>query len=960
MAFSKQMLNEAQRQAVEADNGNLLILAGPGTGKTRVIIQKIQHAIETGIQPERILAVTFSKKAATEMQDRLTALNPTAASLIEISTLHSLCLNIVQPNAFRLGLGSELELMTESQSLILFHELAPLLPLQDLAQSSYVDGLLRDLLDLFQDCKDEGLWPEDLQNFISNLPEDSLDDQRIKREWQLVAEIYQAFQTHALDQGYLDFGDAILSALRLLEDHPMVKKTWQDRFDVILVDEFQDTNWTQIKFLRELAGPNTHVAVVGDDDQSIYKFRGASYSAFEFFEELFPNPQIIELNETYRLPAAVLDAASALIQANGEHRYRPNKKIVSKSSQTSTPVRAVKSGSFEDETKFVIGDIQEKLKAGASPSDFAVLVRAHGHADIFVREARKAQLPLQIQSGTKLFDEVIIKDVFAFFDLCLKPSDHLSFLRLLDSPFVGCSAEMIFDFCRVCDFKEDRYIEFVESKIKTKDSSEFQKIIDFYDVIKTLYAEGFRKSCSDLLLSLCEQTMAIQTLFRDDQSQLTVLAQFMQQLIEWEAIQKASTFQKLYPILRNFYINKVSLEEAEDSGSSNTPGIRVLTMHASKGLEFRYIYILSLVGRRVPSAFRSSPWQLPNEARKEEAPTKQSHLEEERRLVYVAMTRAEQELTLSCVEKKGTKPSVFLTGDIEGHLSQESPLRWVQYESHAPTEGLTKSLQVFERQEKFKTPKLPQSRKGPLRLSFTQLDKYERCPLSYWFSYEVKIPTKAHRSLAVGSAVHESLENFYSKYMRENELPTKEFLRADFRNVFEKERKKNTDLTDKDFEFATQKLDEYFDHQKTFTKPLYLEKAFQFEIDGHLVTGKIDRVDPGHHSNEVIIIDYKTGKSKSADNKADIKFADESLQFGIYALAAKKNFNWSVQEMQFYYVYHNTVLSTMRSPTQLAQTIERIQDLAGKIQKAEFNATPGFHCGFCEFKKICPSSSAQA
>lgn len=957
MSFSVENLNKAQKDAVTTAAGNLLILAGPGTGKTRVIVQKILHMVDQGLTPEKILAITFSRKAAQEMEERVLQQRPRLAGQLQILTLHAFCVDLVQKHGFRLGLGRSAKLMTEAQAQLLFRQLAPKLPLDHFMKSSFVDPVIHELFSFFSDAKDEGLWPEDILNYARALPEESEDDQAIKKEWLALGDIYNAFQSQCFENGYLDFGDAVLGAVRILEDFPSVRKQIQTDLSSILVDEFQDTNWTQIRLIRLLANDQCHVVAVGDDDQSIYKFRGACYSAFKFFEEMFPSTKVIELTETYRLPPSVVAVSGALISANEQHRYRPDKKIESKK-ESDQAVQVVEHSSFEDEAKWLASKISSLMEdKEVSASDIGVLVRAHGHADLFLQEAKKLKLPVQAIATEALFEQDIVRDLMAFLSIIVNPQDSISFLRLLDSAFVRLDADSIFDFCKHVrkEVGSRAYVDLLEKLDESSKLSEqtLSKLKLFYETYKELSVRALREPCSQILLGFYEKTKAVAHLMENDMSALHSLAQFQTQLMEWEAMQPDPSLHNVFPLLHSISTHEISLSK-EDTDSNDEKSIKVLSLHASKGLEFKYVFILSLVGRRVPSRFRSHTWLVPDALRKEKRPTLESHLHEERRLLYVGLTRAEENLFLSTIQKKGTKASQFLQTDIPEHLENKSCLVWKIEEQDNTESSIPQALQAFERTKAFtiKTKK----RDKPLSLSFTQLDKYERCPRSYWFAYEVKIPINPSASLVVGTSFHEALEAFYKK-VKEDEIPSKEELVSSFEKIFSKERKTNIFVTDEHLDLGKKKIAEFYDFQDgKFTKPLALEKAFRLQVGEHQLKGKIDRIDQGSSENSVVIIDYKTGKAKSNQEKEHQKFAKESLQFSIYALASKECFEWSAEELLFYYVYENKTLVTTRSEEDLAKAKTKILELAEGIQNQEFAAKPGFQCKFCEYKEICPSA----
>ena len=947
-------LSPNQRKAVESEARSLLVLAGPGTGKTRVLVSRILHLLNEQCSPERILALTFSKKATHEMEERLLSSRPEMASRVEISTLHAFCVNLVQQQGFRLGLRRKLELLSESQSHLLFRRQASQLPFQFFVKSSSIDSVIDDLLIFFQDCKDEGLWPENLMSFAQSLPDQTEDDRVIKQEWVALGDLYNAFQSYCFEEGRLDFGDAVLGALRLLDDHPIVTKNLQDQYDHILVDEFQDTNWTQIQFLRKICGPRTQIFVVGDDDQAIYRFRGASYSAFQFFEELFPQPEFIELNETYRLSKSVAAVATSLIQANGSHRYRPDKSIVSLKKDSPIVTWAI-AQSFDDEARWIKEKITQLIDQGVAPFEIGILVRSHAHAEKIYAQLLEAGIPTESSKSVSFENTPILQDALSFFQIFRNPADNISLLRLLDSPFLRLKAEDIFLFCESAKFGKLSYFQHISPDVVSGMSDEARgRLLFFKEFIEKNFSQGARQPASHLLLRWVEDSEVIPYLLTNSRKQeIHELALFLRSLQDWEITQKGASLFETLDLLESMKKERLSFGDEESSFSPNHQ-VRILTVHASKGLEFDYVFVPSLVGRRFPSTYQTPTWILPDEVRKERAPNKQSHLEEERRLLYVAITRAKEKLFLSSLEKKGTRASLFVSEDIEKKVSPAffEKIRIDRQTPEAVLSSMTRS--VFSRASARENSPVFSKKDRPLSLSFSQLDKFDKCPLSYWFAFELRIPSPPHASLLTGSAIHEALEVFYQRIKNES-APAEEELLKIFETIFHRIQNETGGLSSQDLELAKTKLSDFYRAQKgVFVSPLALEKEFVFKVGEHSIKGKIDRVD--QDGDGVQIIDYKTGKSRNSADPEDQKFAEQSLQFSIYALAARECFDWNVKALSFYYVYDNQVLTTTRNEEQLAKTKEKILDAAARIQAGNFEPKPGFICQWCEFQKICPSS----
>lgn len=936
------MLNQRQLEAVRDQSKSLLILAGPGTGKTRVLIEKILYEInQNKIDPERILALTFSRRATEEMQDRLAGNNPHLGEKVKIQTLHSMSMDVVTRHGFRLGMGKHPKLMSESQVRLMLMKLSDQLPLLHLLKTSSIDPLLDSILDFFSQSKDAGLWPEDILRYALSLPDSSPGEIDAKKEWMSLGEIYAVFQSKCFESGLIDFGDCLLASLRLTEEFHAVREELQSSYDLIFVDEFQDTNWTQIQFIKNIVRENSRIIVVGDDDQSIYRFRGASSSAFRFFEEAFPNSNVVKLTETYRLPVPVAQAATQLIRCNLS-RYDASKSIESKSTIQGT-VRWVRTTSENHEAKKLSLQIQELRKNNPQES-IAVIVRSHNHALSLSAELKSLQLSVYESSERKILEHPAAQDCLALLRLLHDPQDNVSFYRLLDSGFVRLKADDIYSLSSVISKNGYTQIKKSYDRLTLINPESLKKWIDLLDRL-TLMA--LKSSASDVLLAAFEETGSISFWLETDPDSLASVGRFFELIksLEQDIPQNElrSTFHRIESLIQQSNIERDPPTDFD---------VCILTCHGSKGLEFDHVFIPSMVSRRIPSVFKKDLWALPQSLTKEEPLNSANFVEEERRLLYVAMTRAKRSLTLSSFEKKGTKASVFLLQDLKS-LNEQGIIEEINYLNEEFSSTLTALTQPFSRIAPPKNRAAINSK--PLSLSFTQLEKYETCPLSYQFKYVFQVPVRTPIQMSLGSVIHSSLEMFFEK-VKSGTPPEKNLLLEEFEKYFLKESENTSLLTETHKALGIEKLSQYYDHfNGRFPIPFALEKDFILPVHEHKIRGKIDRVDKT--DNGFRIVDYKTGKSKSNSNPEDQKFAAESLQFSIYALAARDVFQWKIEELVFDYIYDCSKLSTTRTDEQLDLVKQNILQIAKQIQSQEFPPKPGFHCQWCEYRDICPAAT---
>jgi DNA helicase-2/ATP-dependent DNA helicase PcrA len=601
-------LNPAQRRAVETIAGPVLILAGAGTGKTRVITTRICHLLRKGVRPEAILAVTFTNKAANEMRERVGHLvKKESAAKLTISTFHSLCVRILRRDIEKLGYKRNFTIYTQSEQ----------------------TGLIRRII-VKAAAKGEKLDPGVALSLISrqrNKGTPAADDPVALIN--VVAKEY-ARQLKLLNA--VDFDDLLIFAEVLLREHADVRDAWQARFDQVMVDEFQDTNKLQMDLLRCLVGPHKNICVVGDDDQSIYGFRGAEISNILHFERFFPNPSVVTLEENYRSTNPILNTANGVIRHNKDRRP---KKLWS-AREGAEPVRVVSMPGDKEEATF-IADEMELLKGREQLTwdDFALLFRTNSQIRVFEEELRRRKIPYRIIGGRSFFDKREIKDVLGWLHVLVNPSDDINLLRIISTPPRGISENTVENLTALSGLRK-------EPIWRTVQSGEFLGTLSARTHRACTEFAGFVREWQDKLAGHFPDTAAFTTAL------LTAL-----DYIPWlkrqcknndEAAQREMAIFELFTSMqdRNVrtepelidFLASVGLEDDRDSGADQLEkkkGVSLITVHASKGLEFPVVYV---------PGFEEGI--LPHKRSAEEGTR-----DEERRLLYVAITRAMKRLTLT-------------------------------------------------------------------------------------------------------------------------------------------------------------------------------------------------------------------------------------------------------------------------------------------------------------------------
>jgi DNA helicase II / ATP-dependent DNA helicase PcrA len=615
-------LNEQQRVAVLATDGPVLILAGAGSGKTRVITHRIAHLIlEKGVASESLLAVTFTNKAAGEMKARTEGLLGGSSLKSWISTFHSLCVRLLRREAAAAGLSPDFVIYDEDDQLAVVRDALKAL---DLSEKLHPP---RRLLSRISARKNAGRDLEDLDG-------DSVGAQVLAR----VAERYQA----ALRQAQaVDFDDLLLRAVDLLANES-VREAYRRRFRYVLVDEYQDTNRAQYELIRHLVGPQGNVTVVGDEDQSIYSWRGADIQNILDFERDFPGARVLRLEQNYRSSQAILDTASALVAHN---QQRKGKTLVAVKTG-GEPVRLHQAGDEYQEAAWVV----TRLAAGRREGRSAILFRMNAQSRLLEEALMRQGLPYQVLGGVGFYERREVKDLLAYLRLVRNPRDPVAFRRVLNVPPRGIGAKTLEEIERAA---AERGVSLWEALSIVEGEALLparatQPLRRFREMLERLQGEAEGLGVKDLLSRILEATGYSAALAQEDsqesQDRLENLAELLSAAAEYETRDEA-------PSLAGF-LDQVSLLSEADQVRDDAPVV-LMTLHSAKGLEFHHVF---LVGLEEGIAPHSRSLQRPES------------LEEERRLLYVGMTRARERLHLSWAQsrqffgqRRVSEPSRFLS-----------------------------------------------------------------------------------------------------------------------------------------------------------------------------------------------------------------------------------------------------------------------------------------------------------
>jgi len=648
-------LNPQQKRAVKHGKGPLLIVAGAGTGKTRVIVHRIAHLIATKrARPEQIVALTFTDKAAAEMEERVDVLVPYGFANVQISTFHAFGDRIIREHALELGLSPDFRVMSVAEQAVFLREHLFQFPLSYYRPLGNPTKFVSAMINLISRAKDEDVNPDEylrhaaaVQKRAGQNPGDEALAE-LTRQQDEIAGTYQRYQLLLAQEGMVDFGDQVNLVLKLFREHPLVLKRYQEKYRYILVDEFQDTNYAQFQLLQLLAAGHQNITVVGDDDQSIYKFRGAAISNILGFMDIYPEAKQVVLLKNYRSHQAILDTARRLILFNNPDRLEVkndiDKRLLAQQTRGGPP-RHIHFDTVTSQSDWVARSIAEKKATGEREyRDFAILVRANADADPFLRSLNLQGIPFRFSGSRGLYSREEIRFLTALLRSLADFDDSVSLYHLAASPEVYGAG--IADLTRCMNLARRKCLSLHDLLLH----------LDRYPELKELSPEGratigvlMRDLDRYLKLSQNQPSGVVLYRFLTDKKYLYRLTHEETP----QADQKVKNIARFFEMVRGFahlaqedriprFVEHLNLllEAGDDPATAEADldidAVNVLTVHKAKGLEFPVVFMISLVQNKFPPINRHDPIELPDELIKEPIPGGDVHLQEERRLFYVA------------------------------------------------------------------------------------------------------------------------------------------------------------------------------------------------------------------------------------------------------------------------------------------------------------------------------------
>jgi len=1032
-------LNPQQKEAVTHDTGPLLIIAGAGTGKTTVVTKRIQHLIlEKKVQPSHILALTFTEKAAAEMETRIDESLPYGYSNLWIETFHAFCDRILRQEAIHIGLNPGYELLTEAEGLLFLKKNLFKFDLNYFRPLGNPMKFLQGMIQHFSRLKDDDITTEQyleyakkLQTTNYELPTDAIESQKITE----LANAYQVYEQLKTKAGVMDFSDLISNTLKLFRMRPNILQNYQNQFEHILVDEFQDTNYAQNEMAILLSGEKKNIAVVGDDDQSIYRWRGAAIANMMQFRSHFPKAKVVALTQNYRSTQTILDHAYQLIQNNNPDRLEVKEgiekrliasrdsviarsrsdeaipsRITNLSSNTGNGVEFIYTTNAEDEAEQVAKVIKQEMKQhNRSYNDFAILVRANDHAQPFVRSLERAKIPYQFLGPGHLFQQEEIKDLIAYLKVLANFEDAASLYRILCMPIFNLEARDIAAMMNQAKRQNLSLFEVMERiddmPVTEKGKEKTKRLVE---IIQRHLGRVPKDTAGQLLYYFFEDS-GLMGFYLDPQSMRT----------EKEAQNVAKFFEKLQSYASNHDDASVfavidwldlSMELGESPLSAevdwtNNNAVNILTVHSSKGLEFPVVFVVNLVTQRFPSRDRKEQIPVPNDLIREELPSGDENLQEERRLFYVAITRARDQLYLTASKfygegRRERKLSPFVIETLgEDRVNSIIKKHNIQSESQQLT-----LLDMFNENVENQTTQQSQTKEAnsptshtlpPITyVSYSQIQTFDTCPLHYKLRYVLNFPSPDSPALSYGISVHSALRDYFMLLTQDQPINANTL-----QNILQKNWMKQGYSSKQHEQQAYQSAEKLLQDivQKTADEkpnPIAMELPFNFwlvspkqsegGINNLKIGGRIDRIDQ-LPDGRIEIIDYKTGR-----NVPDEKKLAADMQLTFYALAAnqvrgflqdQRNSNSSLSERQqvegqsnfqtlkkypgldpkevvlsLYYVEENKKLTTTRTIEQLEEAKQFILDKVEAMKTSDFHCSHSRFCNDCEYKMLCSSS----
>ena len=1021
-------LNEQQANAVNHSKGPLLVIAGPGSGKTRVIIEKILKLVKSKVEQSSILCLTFTDKASGEMKQRL---EKQGMIDVKINTFHSFSKEILEENFMESGLGRDTKIFKKSSQMVWCIRNTDKFNFD----SNYLElghnqvRIYSAILEAISNFKEEIISPDGVQNYINeNLKlleskdpkeEEVQEQNKFFKKLNEFNKVYYAYQAYLKEKQLIDFDDMITKAIELLQKDPVILLNYQKKFQHILVDEFQDNNFSQLEILK-LIGKHGNITAVGDDDQCIMKFQGAYSGIFEDFKSSY-TCNTVELSQNYRSNQNIVKLANQLLEPISNRV----KKSLFSAQEEGESIKVIRTATDNGEVEFTIKTIQKilgkplKRRDGTtkpiSYSDITILSRRKTEGQKFARTLKSFGIPATFTGESNIFSSPGILDLISFLKITNSPlSSGAEVFRLLKSQ--GITEKNITVITHAAH-KKARYIydgqdDYVLDTLRKFDSfditqkEEIKELIEQIDKISTFSRTA---TISQLVHKIMMSYSDIykKSIYSDkiqDKKNIILLNKFYEIAEEFQDIysnEPLSEFLTHVSILGEFEIEiqDVLFEDA----------VNVQTLHKSKGKEFPIVFITDLAEKRFPVSYKERTFHVPQKLMRgvgRTLETSQLHLEEERRLFYVGMTRAMNMLFLLYPKKypgnvNEKDPSEFLVelnyeknslielidfqesdsmnmqpeeiiDRIKADLQKEAASainqlnlktaihrivelsrvkhfeKYGNFDDFDSQDVLKINIEDVNLTEELTGQKIPLINKDNFTLSPSSISAYSECPLKFKFQKILRVPSPSSVALDLGSVVHAITEEVAQEKMKgEKVVKEKAISKIKDKWIFKSYQSQSEENT------AIQRAEEMVEtyikwENETKNEIVDIELPFDVKIGDITFTGRIDRLEK-NPDGKFEVVDFKSGKTVKSKNKAKT-----DVQLNIYAKVVEKLKGELPVKASLFYVEKDKMVEYAVTEESVNETIDTIKDMTKEILSENFTATPSYNaCMFCSYQSIC-------
>src|SRR3972149_1587500 len=862
-------LNFEQKQAVTTTEGPLLIIAGAGTGKTAVIARRIAYIIEKRLaKPSEILALTFTDKAAAGMEERVDILVPYGFIDTWISTFHAFGDRILRDNALEIGFSPDFKILSRPQQVLFFSQNLFRFELDYWRPLSNPTKFISAILTFFSRLKDENIAPKEFLRYVKSqksrqsrgspkAAKVKSKEERIEfQKYQELAGAFESYERFKDEAGFLDFGDQVVKTIELFQKRPKILKKYQDQFKYILVDEYQDTNFAQNELANILAAKHKNICVCGDDDQSIYRFRGAAIANILEFKQKYPRAKQVVLTQNYRSFQAILDNAYRLIRHNDPDRLEVRNNIVKKlksiKKDYGQPPGEIFADTISEEADLVAEEIEKLLSKklvkgqlsnvnGYQYRDFAILVRTNAAADHFLRALNMKSIPHKFVGSSGLYQQEEVSLLISFLTAIFNFEDSLNLYNLLTSDIYQMTPP---DAIKLTSFARRKtrslyYILKNLDSLKNDDleiSSESRAVVDkllsdLDEAIKLSRRENVGKVTYDFL----KRTGYLKKLERqggvEEQIKIQNIAKFFEKIKEFSDVSRVETVNQFVDYLEA--IRSAGDDPATVEFDPDLDAVNVMTVHGAKGLEFAVVFLVGLVSDRFPTRARSEAIEVPEKLIKETLPTGDWHQEEERRLFYVGMTRAKDLLYFSH------------SRDIGGKRVKKISLFVLEAQDKSKAEAILAKLSPVEKIEKFSpTPTHTQQTAlfdvSVLKLTQGSIDDYLTCAYKYRYVHILRLPILRHHAIIYGAALHAAVAAFLRSKKNAKILTLAQVLEV-FERTWDSEGFLSVEHEERRKTQGKLAISSFYKKEvKNKDIPTLIETKFDFPLKNVIITGRFD------------------------------------------------------------------------------------------------------------------------